>query len=800
MPNFKHLKDEGLSKRLLMQSDLLFVIHRFFQEQKFVHIFTPTISFPTKEYGDGEFLVISKLQPGKFYSLPHSPQLYKQYIIATMGKAIPRYYQIASNFRPEVGDATHGQEFHQIDFEIANATVETLKETIEGVVSVACGMVQIQPQYNTISYQNAIYTYGTNYPDLRYKKAQLTHADHAVSFSIPMTDFSNFDAVKYLAAQWKEISVTQDFSSATFTAPRVAMLKLGSFRNILIARQLVNRETEWSFVWLVDLPLFILGDDGCLRAFHHPQMAPSSATDFQLAMENKDIKALLELKGQGCDLIVNGMELAGGNVRNSDHLIQKNILNIIGIQNSEINTTYKPLLTLLKKIPDYRSGGAAIGFDRLILLLTNSISLAQNNAFPLNANGEEFFGGPFALSLIDSALLHIDQIHSLLVDSQMTAARAIPDQNKMFREKFIVLMCNSLLPDEIFCFRIASHWHEARNKKSPNDKKILTMFREWVKNSHLPKKYALRIETILAGLSGYRKNKDSKIIDLLSDAKVLAECETRMVSIQNQKYSKDFSKARLLLQKIVAGFLAKLKTEIAKDIFKSHFLKTYFLDVLSEYSWKKSRNLIVLGGAESISGAYKELDQAIIALFAREKANFLYLPLAMFLRAQKNREIAEYSRKVKNYIHSFDNRIKFTAVDLENSESDIVKKISEASIIYLSGGDTLSLVERLQGELGIALIKAYTRGTLVIGNSAGALALAATSFSFAYDIQPTKIEGIGLIQNYSFLVHWSEVKAPELQTLKETNPNIQFITLEDSEAAVFSNEQLIYLHKKNPSA
>lgn len=398
MYNFTHLKSKVLKRNLRLRAEVLFRIREYFYKNSFIEISTPVLSFPTKEYGDGEFIAISKLHPGKYYSLPHSPQLYKQYLIAGLGEEGVKYFQLASNFRPEMGDATHAQEFQQLDFEIANADVFLIKQVISDVVKLAFSIVGIKVKYIELTYEYCVSHFGSDSPDLRYSNEIEEDPKGRLTIVFKRKDIIKRKLFKELVSLYDGLELCERKNVFIVHGGRDKIFLLGELRNKLIHSGALKLYRDWSFVWIKDLPLFVTRECGGLRTFHHPQMAPLDDN-----LKKLDLRSLLKIKSAGCELIVNGIEVAGGNVRNHRYGIQRQILCIVGSTIKELATTYKPLLTLLKHFPNYRSGGAAIGFDRLMMLLTDSKDIRNVQPFPMSLDGLDFMGGPWPLSEDETA-------------------------------------------------------------------------------------------------------------------------------------------------------------------------------------------------------------------------------------------------------------------------------------------------------------------------------------------------------------------------------------------------------------
>lgn len=814
-------KDRELVRRLVFQSELLFDIRQYFHSKRFAEISTPILSFPTKEYGDGEFLVISKLQPRKFYSLPHSPQLYKQYLLASF-PSLKGYYQIAYNFRPELGDAIHGQEFRQIDFEIAHPSVDRIRKIIREVCAVAFSSIKIVPRFSTLKFDDAIRFYGSDSPDLRYAGGMFTYSDRKACFKIPTDDILNKNGLKLLLHKHKKISIHRTKNSFIFLAEDTNIEELGLFRNILIQNKFLHIRTPWSFVWLVDLPLFKQDINGRLSTFHHPQMAPSDLPAFWKAVKSKDSSKLLLLKGRGCELIVNGMELCGGNVRNSSIDIQKEILKICGADEVALRTTYKPLLSIFTANHNYKSAGAAIGLERLVLLLTSGKSLADGQAFPQDDNAKEFFGGPFNLPIKELQDLGLDYEHPILAQSRQSAI-AFVKRNKNFihdrshivnveQNAVSIALKEGILPDELFIIRLAAHWHDVGRQDLlfpeivPHGQTSARLFKAWAVNIKLPKRTIDRVLSLIRHHDNHATRESAdKLLNILQDGDKLDILNVgRMHNIlaqynqNNQIGEYNYFHSIIFWNNMSKKIENVLHTASGFQIFKNRISEfNKFIKPLYRARIANKRKIIALGGAESISGVFSDLDKAILSTINTKRIKLLYVPIGVFNNPKAVNKIDKYAISIKKYYQTLGYNIDFDYIKPNDLETVIISQFEKAQIIYLAGGDTKFLISKLSTPAIIcALKRAYKNGTILIGNSAGILSLLKYAVSFSYDSKPIRIKGLGILKNYCVLVHFSEKKKKFIWEIKKDAKNEDIITLSESGAAIFLNEKLVTTTEK----
>jgi aspartyl-tRNA synthetase len=812
---YKHLSSQKLIDILKYKSDLLFLIRNYFHESNFYEISTPLLSFPTKEYGDGSFIVSSKLNPGEFYSLPHSPQLYKQCIIATIGESIKKYYQIAHNFRPEIGDSYHSQEFQQIDFEIHDPKIEDIIEIIKEVVNLAFSTKGITPVFINMNYDEAISKYGSDSPDLRFSKAELQYNNDSVLFELNVNSVIDTDRLSDVLKQFSEIECKNESTKYKFVVSKNKRSQLGLLRNELIKEKILKNDTEWSFIFLTKLPLFIKSN-GKTTTFHHPQSKPSK--DIKTNFDEMSDDDLLSLKTDSCDLIINGLEVAGGNVRIHDHDLQKAILTFIGNTQEELETTHQPILSILKKFPEYKSGGAAIGVERIVLLLTSSKSLSEVTAFPMTSSGKEYFGGPFKLTEEEYVDIGIQSVPDIIIESRKSAISIVTENNNYIHEKNHIINVESnilklvekksLSPNESLSLILSAHWHDVGKndhqsiEEIPHEKKSINLFQNWARKNDLPKEIT---KTTCAIIDSHRNRSAKREIDnflsgILWDADKLDIINVeRCIGIMNNYEQRNFFDTEFnyldtisFWKSIDENFEKKFHTKKAVKMFNQNYpaFKTYVQKVYEKYI-VKSKKIIGIGGSEPISDTQKKLEKLI--LNSVEGKNFCYIPIATFNNRELIEKTDEYVQKVKKHYKSLDKKINFVSVSINDNANDIVDKISNSNIIYISGGDTEFLIKKLKDkEIREALKKAYEMGKYIIGNSAGILALLSDSVSIDDNNVARIYNGIGLLDDYIVIVHYDNSKKILAEKFRDEFPEKELIILKESEAVLFLDKKRIF--------
>jgi aspartyl-tRNA synthetase len=400
----------------------------------FIEIETPTLTRTTPE-GARDFLVPVRLQPGSWYALPQSPQLFKQLL---MVGGMERYFQIARCYRDEDFRADRQPEFTQLDIEMSFVDQEDIIKVGEKVIKklwseILDHEIGVIPR---ITYHEAMRKYGSDKPDLRfalelvdltqYFKATLFRvfqADHVGAIVMPGgadTPRKQFDAWQEWAKQRgakglayavfsadgeiagpvaKNLSdeernglmnaVGAKIGDAVFFAAgsrSEALGLLGAARSEIGQRLGLINEKEWNFVWVVDAPMFeqVTNDQGQLvwTAVHHPFTSPNAES---LATFVKDPGSAL---AWAYDLVLNGNEIGGGSVRIHRADVQKEVFKILGINDEEAQDKFGFLLEAFKYGPPPHAG-IAFGWDRVVMLLTGATSIRDVIAFPKSGGGQD---------------------------------------------------------------------------------------------------------------------------------------------------------------------------------------------------------------------------------------------------------------------------------------------------------------------------------------------------------------------------------------------------------------------------
>jgi aspartyl-tRNA synthetase len=425
------MRSDRMQRNLRLNHTIIGGIRRAMDEMGFVDVWTPSMTKGTPE-GARDFLVPIRLQPGNFYALAQSPQLFKQ---LCMVGGLDRYYQIATCWRDEDLRADRQFEFRQLDLEMSFVDRDDVLDVMETAVVAAFEAVGREPPprpFPRMGYAEAMARYGTDKPDLRFglEIEEATALTRASEFGV----FKNAPCVRYVVAprafsraelgrleevakEWgakglaylvndggelrspiakflgeQELAqlTPEPGHTALFVADDEAVVSrvLGGLR-LHLARELDLMETGAElFHWIVDFPLFERDEElGQWTFLHHPFTAPAPGSE---GFEQDPGGAL----GQHYDLIWNGWELGSGSIRVHDAEMQSAVFRVMGLSEDEQEAKFGFLLDALKMgAPPH--GGFAMGIDRFVARMAGEPDLRQVVAFPKIASGADpLTGGP----------------------------------------------------------------------------------------------------------------------------------------------------------------------------------------------------------------------------------------------------------------------------------------------------------------------------------------------------------------------------------------------------------------------
>ncbi len=426
------LRRPEMMANMLLRHRITFEIRRFFHEHGFIEVETPILTRSTPE-GARDFLVPSRLSPGKFYALPQSPQLFKQLLqLAGLG----RYMQIARCFRDEDLRADRQPEFTQVDVEASFVTEEDIFTLIEGLFARIFPLVGVTPSvpFPRISYRDAIENYGTDRPDLRFDLAlcDVQPVARGCGFAL-LAEAAENGRVKGLLLPGgsrlsrKELEdmteLAKSFGLAGLTwmkkgseglassarkalgeagigaflsqagaqegdallvaggEERAVLTALGQLRIAAAHKLGLIKDQQFAFVWVTDFPL-LEWDEETQRfyACHHPFTSPK-AEDISLLDTSPE-----KVRARAYDIVLNGIELGGGSIRIHDPLLQKRVFAALGIDEEQAEKKFGFLLEAFRYgAPPH--GGIALGLDRLVMLMVSRDSIRDVIAFPKTTAG-----------------------------------------------------------------------------------------------------------------------------------------------------------------------------------------------------------------------------------------------------------------------------------------------------------------------------------------------------------------------------------------------------------------------------
>ena len=424
------LRRPKMQKNIIIRHKTAQIVRNFLNKNNFLEIETPFLTKSTPE-GARDYLVPSRVNPGKFYALPQSPQLFKQILMIS---GFDRYYQIVRCFRDEDLRADRQPEFTQIDMEMSFVDREDVMEITESLLKTIFTEIkglEFKEKFPVITYQEAIDKYGLDAPDIRFDLhlIDLTDIFANTSFKVfanavknkgiikaikvengakfsrkdldDLTEFVKIYGAKGMA--WIKILENEEWQSpivkffsdeekqklkerlnlkpgdlVVFGADSAKIVNesLGQLRKELAKRLNLINDNDFKFVWVIDFPLLEWDEDEKRYvALHHPFTSPLDE-DIELLETNPE-----KVRSKAYDIVLNGIELGGGSIRIHRKDIQEKIFKALGLTEEDAKEKFGFLLEAFEYgAPPH--GGLAIGFDRLLMFLTDSDNIRDVIPFP----------------------------------------------------------------------------------------------------------------------------------------------------------------------------------------------------------------------------------------------------------------------------------------------------------------------------------------------------------------------------------------------------------------------------------
>ena len=425
------LRREGPSSAIRLRSKVTSIIRSVMDSEGFLDIETPYLTRSTPE-GARDFLVPVRLQPGSWYALPQSPQLFKQLLMVA---GMERYYQIARCFRDEDFRADRQPEFTQLDIEMSfvdQSDVLAVAEKILKEVFKRTLDIDIALPITHMTYHEALRRFGSDKPDLRFgnELVDVTDFFKETSFRVFQAEFVGAVVMPNGAASpRRELDAWQDWAKARgakglayilvgedgslggpvaknlsereskeiasfvgakngdaifFAAgePSSSLQLLGAVRLEIGQRCNLIAKDQWKFLWVVDAPMFEATESGGWTAVHHPFTGPKP--EYEKSFRNDPKSAL----AYAYDIVLNGNEIGGGSIRIHKREIQQAVFDVIGLTKQEAESKFGFLLEAFNYGPPPH-GGIALGLDRLCALLAGAESIREVIAFPKTASGAD---------------------------------------------------------------------------------------------------------------------------------------------------------------------------------------------------------------------------------------------------------------------------------------------------------------------------------------------------------------------------------------------------------------------------
>jgi aspartyl-tRNA synthetase len=403
------LRSETLQRNLRARAEVAYRIRECLRALRFVEVETPYLFRPSPE-GAKEFAVRTRW-PNLWYSLPQSPQQYKQLLM--MG-GMDRYFQIARCFRDEDMRLERQPEFTQVDLEMSFAEEADVMAVTERVIAAMSSALHLpEPAFERMLYRDAMRLYGIDKPDLRItsKIESVVTGNQAHHFkALKLSRAPAPEKLREALRSDSELAVLVDGKWQGAAMPEgvrgnlsaqhpsgVVLARVGASEMHVCAalgklRLTLDAPADPSqkrWLWVTEFPMFELQTDGTWKAAHHPFTAPALRDEH---LVRNGGPAAYHAHARAYDIVLNGVEVGGGSVRNHDASMQLAVLRLLGIDESKARSTLGHMLDGLEMgAPPH--AGLAFGLDRLMMVLLDASSLKDVIAFPKAADGKELMVG-----------------------------------------------------------------------------------------------------------------------------------------------------------------------------------------------------------------------------------------------------------------------------------------------------------------------------------------------------------------------------------------------------------------------
>ncbi|HEY6803904.1 MAG TPA: aspartate--tRNA ligase [Pyrinomonadaceae bacterium] len=460
------LRRPQLQANLRLRHRVTAEIRSYMTDQGFTEIETPILIKSTPE-GARDYIVPARVQPGKFFALPQSPQLFKQ---LCMIAGLDKYFQIAHCFRDEDLRADRQPEFTQLDIELSFATLDQIYSLVEGMFARVFRLINVDLPipFPRLSFDEVMSRFGSDKPDLRIKGLELQD----LSPALEGTEFAPFAealssggqvkglvvpngaalsrkaldelqefAKVYGAAALAWIKLGDEVSSSLLKAlgpetinrvcelagankgdavlivsgkPKVVAASLGALRNEVAKREKLVPEGQYEPLWVTEFPMFEFHDeDGRYYSMHHPFTSPvdDDLSLLERAVEGGETELLGKIRTKAYDPVINGVEMASGSIRIHRRDVQRLVFKALGMTTEEARSRFGFFLDALEYgTPPH--GGIAPGIDRLMMVLAGTDNMRDVIAFPKTASAADLMID--APGAVDQKQL--DELHLKIVE------------------------------------------------------------------------------------------------------------------------------------------------------------------------------------------------------------------------------------------------------------------------------------------------------------------------------------------------------------------------------------------------